>query len=74
LIGYKTGHRKELSSDADSLVHGGQCPAPGTGVTPAADCRNYTVRCQEGFPFDVAQGGEPVEPRIKPGMTKQQYI
>ena len=22
-----------------------------------------------GFPFDVAQGGEPVEPRVKPGMT-----
>jgi hypothetical protein len=23
-----------------------------------------------GFPFDFAQGGEPVEPRVKPGMTK----
>jgi hypothetical protein len=22
-----------------------------------------------GFPFDCAQGGEPVEPRVKPGMT-----
>jgi hypothetical protein len=24
-----------------------------------------------GFPFDAAQGGEPVEPRVKPGMTKK---
>jgi hypothetical protein len=24
-----------------------------------------------GFPFDFAQGGESVEPRIKSGMTKQ---
>jgi hypothetical protein len=22
-----------------------------------------------GFPFDFAQGGEPVEPRVSPGMT-----
>ena len=23
-----------------------------------------------GYPFDFAQGGEPVEPRVKPGMTR----
>jgi hypothetical protein len=27
-----------------------------------------------GFPFDVAQGGEFIEPRVKPGMTKQKYV
>ena len=53
MIGYKTGHRKELNSDADSQAQGGQCQAPGTGVTQAADCRNYTVRCQEGFPYNI---------------------
>jgi hypothetical protein len=27
-----------------------------------------------GFPFDCAQGGEPVEPRVKPGMTQQDIL
>jgi hypothetical protein len=29
----------------------------------------YNALKKNGFPFDVAQGGEPVEPRVKPGMT-----
>ena len=38
------------------------------GLDPAS--RNATPRKCAGFPFDLAQGGEPVEPRVKPGMTK----
>jgi hypothetical protein len=29
-----------------------------------------SVWTETGFPFDFAQGGEPVEPRVKPGMTR----
>jgi hypothetical protein len=40
------------------------------GLDPASSSKIGNKR--PGFPFDVAQGGERVEPRVKPGMTKQE--
>jgi len=35
--------------------------------------RSVSSLTNSGFSFDFAQGGEPVEPRVKPGMTKTDY-
>jgi hypothetical protein len=32
--------------------------------------RSSNTLTSTGFPFECAQGGEPVEPRVKPGMTE----
>ena len=37
------------------------------GLDPASSI--VTLWKSNGFPFDFAQGGEPVEPRVRPGMT-----
>ena len=42
------------------------------GLDPAS--RTVRLSNCNGFPFEFAQGGEPVEPRVKPGMTKDQHL
>jgi len=46
---------------------------PDLRILPRTTMRGASSKRKKdsGFPFDLAQGGEPVEPRIKPGMTKQ---
>jgi hypothetical protein len=50
----------QFKKHSNSICHAGLDPASSTAA----------LWKRTGFPFDVAQGGEPVEPRVKPGMTK----
>jgi hypothetical protein len=49
-------------------------PVPDQVRHDGSGIQQRNVEENTGFPFDFAQGGEPVEPRVKPGMTKQQYL
>jgi hypothetical protein len=40
----------------------------------SGESRNPVIAVCSGCPFDFAQGGEPVEPRIKSGMTNKDFL
>ena len=63
------GGRATAWHDEALAYTGALISARHAGLDPASSFASDLIRT--GLPFDCAQGGEPVEPRVKPGMTKR---